>query len=125
MSGEPTITLTGRLGGEPKLNFSQSGKAVAAFSLGVTPSVKENDQWIKKETMWFNISLWKDAEGFVDRAKKGDLLLITGKFDTWEYTTKEGEKKLSLRVNADSVGFIMTNDYKVVVKETQDAEVPW
>jgi len=123
MSGEPAITLTGRIGGEVKLNFSQSGKAVAAFSLAVTPSVKEDNEWVKKATMWFNVSLWKDAEGFTDRAKKGDLVLVSGKFDTWEYKTKEGENKLSLQVNAESVGFVMTNEHKQ--EKTQDSQVPW
>jgi single-strand DNA-binding protein len=118
MAGEPTITLVGRLGNDPEIHFTQTGRAVANFSVAVTPKTKDGDTWIDKDTLWFRVSLWRNAEAAVNELEKGDLVTISGKFANNTYTTKDGDTKTSLEIDADNVGLIFTE------KKTKD-EIPW
>lgn len=110
---EPTITFQGRIGNDPQINFTQSGRAVANFSVAVTPRTKDGDKWVDKDTLWFRVSLWRNAEAAIDELEKGDLVTVSGKFANNSYTTKEGELKTSLEVDADHVGLIFTNPKQV------------
>lgn len=106
MSGEPLVTVMGRLGADPEVNFSKEGKAVANFSVGCTPSVRTNDQWVDKDTIWFRVSLWRNAEEFVETATKGALVVVTGKLSVRTYTSKAGEAKTEIGIEADGVGIM-------------------
>lgn len=119
MAGEPTIQFTGRLGSDPDINFTQSGRAVANMSVAVTPRTKDGDAWVDKDTLWFRVSLWRNAEAAVNEFVKGDLVTVTGKFANNTYTTKEGELKTALEVDADFVGLIPTE------KKSAGTDVPW
>jgi single-strand DNA-binding protein len=120
MAGEPTIVAVGRLGNDPDISFTQTGRAVANFSVAVTPRTKDNETWIDKDTLWYRVSLWKNAEEFVDSASKGMLVGFSGKFATHTYETKAGETKTDLAVDADWVGVIPTRK-----RDAQSAEVPF
>jgi single-strand DNA-binding protein len=118
MAGEPTVTFTGRLGNDPEINFTQTGRAVANLSVAVTPTTKDGDKWIDKDTIWFRVSLWRNAEAAVNEFVKGDLVTVAGKFAYTTYTTKEGATKTALEIDADYVGLIPTE------KKTKE-DVPW
>ena len=108
MAGEPTVTFTGRLGNDPEIHFTQSGRAVANCSVAVTPRTKDGDNWIDKDTLWFRVSLWRNAEPAVNELQKGDLVTVTGKLSHNLYESKDGGTKSSLEVDADFVGLIPT-----------------
>ena len=56
---------------------------------------------------WFRIFVWEtDAAGTATSFKKGDKVVVTGRFKASTYVTKEGGEKLSLEINADSVGLV-------------------
>lgn len=118
MAGEPTVTLTGRIGNEPQINFTQTGRAVANISVAVTPSTKDGDKWIDKDTLWFRVALWRNAEAAVEELQKGDLVTVAGKLSQNTYTNKEGETKITLEIDADYVGLIPTT-------KKQSEEAPW
>lgn len=123
MAGEPTITVIGRIGQDPNVNFSKDGKAVANFSVGVTPSARVNDTWQDKDTMWFSVSLWRNAEEFVNTANKGALVMATGRLTLNTYTSKDGEQKTSWQIDADAVGIVPTPQR---ARETVAVDsVPW
>lgn len=124
MANEPTISLTGRIGNDPQIGFTASGRSVANFSVAVTPRTKDGDTWIDKDTLWFRVSLWKNAEAAVEEIVKGDLVTITGKFANPTFTTKDGDTKTSLEIDADFVGVIPTQ--KTHGKTEPQSEVaPW
>ena len=108
MSGEPTVTVIGRLGKEPDLRFTKEGKSFASFSVACTPRVKTNDEWKSGETIWFKVTLWKDVSAFMERATKGSAVIVTGKMSINTYETKTGETKTELIINPDGIGFIET-----------------
>lgn len=124
MANEPTISLTGRLGNDPQIGFTGSGRAVANFSVAVTPRTKDGDNWIDKDTLWFRVSLWKNAEAAVEELVKGDYVAITGKFSNPSFTTKDGAEKTALEIDADFVGIIPTKKTHGQ-PEPQSETAPW
>jgi len=122
MAGEPTVTFTGRLGNDPDINYTKTGRAVANLNVAVTPSTKDGDVWVDKDTIWFKVSLWRNAEAAAEEFVKGDLVSVAGKFAQANYTTKDGDTRTSLEVDADYVGLIPTVKSG---KKTESTEAPW
>jgi single-strand DNA-binding protein len=119
MAGEPTVSFVGRVALDPTINFTQTGRAVANYKIAVTPTTKDNDQWVDKETLWFNVSLWRGAEAAIDSIVKGAIVSVTGKLAEDNYTTKDGEKRTALTVDADVIGLVPRK-----AKQQEDV-APW
>ena len=68
------ITLTGRLGANPKMFYFPSGDPCTKFSLAVDRGYGEN-----KSVTWFNVETTKlQAEPCNEYLSKGDLVLVEG-----------------------------------------------
>ena len=94
--------LVGRLGKDPELKFTQSGKAVCNFSLAT--SERYNNQ---EKTEWHDITTWeKTAEACNTYLKKGSQAYVEGKIQTQEWTTKEGDKRSKKIIVASTVRFL-------------------
>jgi single-strand DNA-binding protein len=91
--------LVGRLGKDPEVKFTSSGKAVANFSLATDESWKGQDGERKKKTSWHRIVVWsKQAEIAQQYLKKGSLVLVEGKIDYREWTDREGKRQVSTEI---------------------------
>jgi len=117
MAGEPTVTFVGRVAVEPTINFTQTGRAVGNFKIAVTPTTKENDVWIDKDTLWFSVSLWRGAEAAIDSIPKGSLVTVSGKLSESHYTSKDGEARTALVIDADNIG--------VIPRPAKKEDSPW
>lgn len=70
--------LTGNLGRDPELRYTQSGTAVCDFSVGVRRSVKQGEKW-EKATVWYKCTAWgKKAEAVNNYLAKGDGVAVEG-----------------------------------------------
>lgn len=100
----PNITATGRLGSDPELRFTPSGKAVADFSIACDENRKNGDSWEKVSTTWLRVSVWdKDAEAVAAHLVKGDLVTVVGSLTVREYDKKDGGKGQSVEVKNANV----------------------
>ena len=107
MANEPIITVTGNLGTDPEFRKTPNGTPVTSFSIANTSRKQKMGEWVDGDTTWFRIFVWEtDAAGTATSFKKGDKVVVTGRFKASTYTTKEGVEKLSLEINADSVGLV-------------------
>ncbi|KJH72882.1 single-stranded DNA-binding protein [Aliterella atlantica] len=82
------VHLVGRVGGEPKIQYLPSGKAVCKMTLAVNRQSRNSD-----EPDWFNLELWnKTAEVAANYAPKGKLIGVKGslRFDTWSDRNNSG-----------------------------------
>ena len=78
-----TITLIGRLGGDPELQATPAG-TVASFQLAVNRNGGE-----KKETDWFRVEAWHDvARGVEKNLSKGDKVIVFGSFKVQKVESK-------------------------------------
>lgn len=87
-----TSFLSGNLGKDPELKYTQAGTPVVTYSLAVyRANPKEKD---KPFTDWFNVVVWGEEPTrlVMSNLKKGTSVLITGKFQTRTYDDKDGKK---------------------------------
>ena len=100
------VTLVGRLGGDPELRFTQSGKAVASFSMVTSKSTRNADgSWDESETTWYRVDVWETlAEAVVESLNKGDSVIVVGRVYMDSYKGKDGQERQSLKVVAYNVG---------------------
>lgn len=100
------ITFVGNVGREPEMRYTASGKAVTQFSVAVSSSKPDgNGGWIDLGTDWFRVTSWGDyGERLAETIKKGQKVLVDGRFKTREWEGKDdGAKHTSLDVTADTV----------------------
>ena len=99
------ITLMGRLTRDPELRRTGSGLAVASFSLAVDRDHK-NAETGERETDFIDIVAWRNTAEFVSKYfTKGRMAVVSGRLQIRSWTDKEGNKRRSAEVVADSVYF--------------------
>jgi single-strand DNA-binding protein len=60
-------------------------------------------EWVE-ETDWFRVSVWGDrAERAAENLRKGNRVFVEGRFKTREFEGRDGQKRTSLEITADSV----------------------
>lgn len=102
------ITLIGNATAEPELAIAQNGDARATFSLAVNERIKKGDEWVDGEPTFYRVTAWRGVgEAVAERVQKGARLIVIGKFKPREYETKDGQKRTSLDVTADTVGVVV------------------
>jgi single-strand DNA-binding protein len=108
-----SVTFTGNIGKSQGLKFGQDGKPRLSFSAAETARVKDQSgQYVDGGTTWFNVTLFgylaeaTDAQ-IAAQGGKGKVI-VTGRMSTREYE-HNGEKRESLDVVAESVGFVPRN----------------
>lgn len=100
----PSITATGRLGADPELKFTGSGKAVTSFRIACDKRKQENGEWKTLSTVWLSVSLWEDeAEVAAEHLAKGDLVTVVGQLNVREYERKDGTKGQSVEIDYGKV----------------------
>ena len=83
--------LVGRLTKDIELKYTQSGTAVASFTLAVNRSFK-NDAG-EYEADFINCVIWrKGAENLANFTRKGSQIGIEGRIQTRNYDNQQGQK---------------------------------
>jgi single-strand DNA-binding protein len=104
MSGVNKVILIGNLGKDPEVRYLEGGVAVAKFSLATSESYKGKDGNKVDQTEWHNIVLWRGLAEVAEKyLKKGHTVYIEGKIRTRSYDDKEGIKRYSTEIVADSM----------------------
>ena len=63
MRGETLVTLVGNLTADPTLRWTQSGSAVADFTVASTPRTYDRNagEWRDGDTLFMRCSVWRDV----------------------------------------------------------------
>lgn len=92
-----SVTLVGRVGGEPDVKYFESGSVVCTLTLAVNRFSRNQEQ-----PDWFNLELWgRTAEVAANYVHKGSLIGVSGslKFDHWrDRNTGANRSKPVIRV---------------------------
>jgi single-strand DNA-binding protein len=97
--------IIGNLGGDPEMRYTPNGRPVTQFNVAVNQSTKnqQTGEWIE-ETDWFRCTVWGDrAERTAEQLRKGNRVFVEGRFKTREFEGRDGQKRTSLEITADSV----------------------
>ncbi len=98
------IFLMGRLTRDPELRRTQSSTAVTSFALAVDRDFKGQNG--EKETDFVDIVAWRNTAEFVSKYfSKGRMAVVEGRLQMRTWTDKNGTKRISAEVVADSVYF--------------------
>lgn len=99
------VCVMGRLGKDPELRHTQSGTAVASFSLAVDRDFKSKETG-EKETDWLDVVAWRNTAEFVSKYfTKGRVAIVDGKLQTRKWQDKSGNNRVSVEILADNVYF--------------------
>ena len=104
MSGINKVILVGNLGKDPEVRHLEGGAVVARFPLATSETYKTKDGQRVDQTEWHNIVLWRGlAESAEKFLRKGSLVYIEGKIRTRSWDDKEGNKRYSTEIVADTM----------------------
>lgn len=107
MASETTITVAGNLTADPELRYTQSGLAVANFTIASTPRTfdRQANDWKDGDTLFLRASAWKEyAENIAGALRKGSRVIATGRLKQRSYETKEGERRTTIELEVDDIG---------------------
>jgi len=99
--------FVGNMTADPELRYTQTGLAVAGFSVAVNDRKfnRQTNEWEDGETTFIRCSVWREmAEQVSQSLTKGTRVMISGKVALVEFETREGVKGTSLECQVDDIG---------------------
>jgi single-strand DNA-binding protein len=103
--------VIGNLGSDPKVVKSQSGRAVASFTVATTERAytTSDGQQIPERTEWHNIVCFgRIAEVVQKYLHKGSKVYVEGKMRTRQFEGKDGQKHYITEINAEGLEMLDT-----------------
>lgn len=124
------IILMGRLTSNPTLRHTNSGTAVASFTLAVDRPGKE------KATDFIDCTAWKNTAEFVNNYfSKGRMAVVEGRLQIDDWTDTHGNKRKNAKVMVDNIYFgdskkedpldTFTKNNEFVEVEDDDSTLPF
>ena len=107
MANDTIITVIGNLTADPELRFTQSGVAVASFTIASTPRKfnRQTNEWEDEEALFLRCSIWRDAaENVSESLEKGSRVIAQGRLKQRSFTDREGNQRTSIELDVDEVG---------------------
>jgi len=104
------VTLVGRVGKDPEVRYTQSGKAVCSFTMATSQSWTKDGQK-QERTEWHRLTAWeKTAEIIGEHVHKGKQLYVRGSLQTREWTDKEGVVRYTTEIVVQHFVFLGKKD---------------
>ena len=102
------VILVGNLGRDPEVRNTQAGDPIVHLSVATSESWKDRESGERKErTEWHRIVAWgKTGELCAEYLSKGRNVYIEGRIQTREWEDKEGAKRWTTEINAQTVQFL-------------------
>ena len=91
--------IIGRLGADPEIKLTTSGKTVCNLSIATSESWTDKDGQKHEKTEWHKATCWdRSAEIISQYCKKGSQLAIEGKIQTRSWDDEHGNKRYSTEI---------------------------
>ena len=107
-----TVVVTGNLTRDPELRNLPSGTAVCKMRVAVNTRRKNGStgEWEDKPN-YFDVTVWgAQGENCATYLSKGRPVAIQGRLEWREWDDKEGNKRQSVEIIAESVQFLGSRD---------------
>jgi single-strand DNA-binding protein len=107
MSQGGYVTLVGFVAQDPSIRTTATGKLLTKVRVGTTPRYRDSatGQWRDAETSYYNVSCWSRLADHVRASlRKGDPVIVKGRFRTSSFEDKNGQLRTSIEITADTVG---------------------
>jgi single-strand DNA-binding protein len=107
MAGVNKAILVGNLGRDPELRQTPNGQSVVNFTLATSENWTDKSGERQERTEWHRIVVWgRTAEMCNQYLSKGRTVYIEGRIQTREWEDKDGNKRYTTEINAQTVQFI-------------------
>ena len=121
--------LIGRLGADPEIRYTPSGRAVTSFRMATNEVWKDKDGQQQDRTEWHNIVLWdKLAEISAEFLKKGSHVYVEGRLQTRTWEGQDGVQRRTTEIVAMRMQMLdkkgAERDESFVPEETSVEEGP-
>ena len=98
------VLIIGRIGRDPEMRYTPSGRPVTTFSVGTTRTWNASDGEKRSETEWFNVVAWSNlAEICKQHLSKDRLVYVEGRLQTWHWEDQEGNKHTATEIVANEM----------------------
>ena len=105
------VVLTGNLTRDPELRTTPSGTSVCGLRIACNTRRKDSSgQWVDKPN-YFDVTVWgAQGENCAQYLAKGRPVAVDGRLNWREWEDKEGAKRQTVDIIADSVQFLGSRD---------------
>ena len=105
------VVITGNLTRDPELRSTPSGTSVCKLRVAVNSRRKDQSgNWVDKPN-YFDVTVWgAQGENCANYLSKGRPVAVEGRLDWREWEDKEGGKRQSVEIIANSVQFLGSRD---------------
>jgi single-strand DNA-binding protein len=105
------VVLTGNLTRDPELRSTGSGMSVCSLRIATNSRRKDSSgNWVEKPN-YFDVTVWgAQGENCAQYLSKGRPVAVDGRLDWREWEDKQGNKRQSIDIIADSVQFLGSRD---------------
>ena len=115
------VMIIGRIGRDPEMRYTPSGRPVTTFSVGTTRTWNTSDGEKRSETEWFNVVAWSNlAEICKQHLSKDRLVYVEGRLQTRHWEDQEGNKHTATEIVANEM-ILLEDRREVSTSEFDDS----
>jgi len=123
------VMIIGRLGKDPEMRYTPSGRPVTNFSVATSRSWNTSDGERRTETEWFNIVAWGSlAEICNQYLVKGQQVYVEGRLQSRNWEDSEGKRHTAVEIVANEMimlGDRRSSDENPPDEQTDEDEFPF
>ena len=98
------VMIIGRLGRDPEMRYTPSGRPVTTFTLATSRTWNTADGERRSETEWFNVVAWGNlAEICKQHLVKGQQVYVEGRLQTRKWQGQDGQDRYSTEIIAEEM----------------------
>ena len=99
-----SVQIMGNLTRDPQMRATQTGRAVASFSVAVNRTYSAPNGEQRELTDFVNVVAWGSlAEAVGNQLKKGTRVFVEGRYSSRSYETQDGQKRYVTEVTANLI----------------------
>jgi single-strand DNA-binding protein len=117
------VMIIGKLGRNPEMRYTPSGKAVTSFSVATNRSWVNSEGERREETEWFNVVAWGNlAEICKQYLSKGQQVYVEGRLQTRGWEDQNGKKHYRTELVANEMIMLGERKSAEASGETRESE---
>ena len=117
------VMIIGRLGRDPEMRYTPSGRPVTTFNVATTRAWNSSDGERHTETEWFNVVAWGSlAEICKQHLVKNRQVYIEGRLQSRKWEDNSGNKRTSTEIVANEMIILGDRRDTVPSEENQDSQ---
>ena len=117
------VMIIGKLGRNPEMRYTPSGRPVTSFSVATNRSWVNAEGERRKETEWFNVVAWGNlAEICKQYLTKGQQIYVEGRLQTRGWEDQSGKKHYRTELVANEMVMLGERKSAEATEETRERE---